>query len=508
MDPNSIDQIELRANTAAGPVVSDVEPRAAEKKVTESNFIWAPQRLKHKPVLPVDLCTSLPASTIRLIPYEILAMIFKHCVDADQLVPHTEPIALSLAGVCRLWREIMLAHLPLWSSIRFEPDQQTIWSSFGQPRKRISWFQSAADLFLRLSGQSPLQVSMGWKPLQPAAVVKLLSRNAHRLQHVEVEQRFPVISPLLRAMADDSPLLESLTISLHRSKARVYVRLGHPPPPHLDHDIEQFRTPQLRRLTILATFLPFFLPFPWSQLTHLRIGDYSRDRTGAKFPLWRCYDALHHCSSVTHLWLDMADDCRNNPPSRAPLSLPNLKFILLRNTPSDSIFFESLVAPCLKVLEYGTHYCGIEYSFPSVESFGRCLSRSPCLTALSLQASYPIFADILAFLRCLPGLTDFVWIIIRATILAVRGISCPPSLIGKLCEGPLIRMITSRCPPSTHDGHPPFPQSLRLVRIHADEDQGRRIASHLNLATLGSLEFDVYPPEQFPRSFTWLDKDL
>ncbi|KDQ65174.1 hypothetical protein JAAARDRAFT_202390 [Jaapia argillacea MUCL 33604] len=526
----SSDRSALRSNALAILAVLDVEPTPAEKVIVERKSIA--EGLITQATIPVEQSTSLLQSPIRRIPYEILAMIFKHRLDADEFARHTEPMPLVLSRVCRLWRKIMLSNSSLWSSIRFEPDQQTIWSLSAHelPRRQETfWFQSTVDFSLHLSGQSPLKVSMGWKPLASTATVKLLSSHVHRLQHVELEQRFSAISPLLRAIANDSPLLESLAITLYRDQTRVYLRPGVPPRPLLVHDIKHFQSPKLRHLTILTTCLPFFLPFPWSQLTHLRVGDYSSEKPGARFQLWRCYDALHQCSSLTHLWLDMADPCRNNPRPQSPISLPNLKFLMLKRTRSDSIFFESLVAPRLKVLEYGSLSCGTLHYFPLVESFERFLSRSPCLTALSLQTSHPTSADIVAFLRCLPGLTDF-----RLDYYSYDNIGCASDLIAALayrhddlgasllpqlqrfytthvpdvCEDPLIRMITSRCPLSANDGHSPFPHPLRLVRIHADEDQGRRIASLLNLPALTYLEFDVLPPEKFPPSFTWSHNGL
>lgn len=83
--------------------------------------------------------TSCPATSINVLPVEILAHIFTFCTDqapgkSKSFPPCTIPAWLPITHVCRYWRTASLSHPPLWTSTT--PDLSLRWVKIFMERSR------------------------------------------------------------------------------------------------------------------------------------------------------------------------------------------------------------------------------------------------------------------------------------------------------------------------------------------------------------------------------------
>ncbi|KAJ6561415.1 hypothetical protein DFH09DRAFT_1159904, partial [Mycena vulgaris] len=206
------------------------------------------------------------------LPFEITAEIFVRCLPLSKDWDESEsPMArelqetapLVLLGVCRAWRDIVLAMPTLWSKlhIRFDYFPEDVAS---EPRL----IEDFVDLWLSRAADCPLSISFSlygfegtvWEesPFHASRMRDIIHRHSHRIQHLELG----MIEWEIRKLDLDSasfPLLQSATFGC------VYSPGNDPHPGAVFGNAPQFHNLVLLRSpggTALSSF-----SLPWLQLT-------------------------------------------------------------------------------------------------------------------------------------------------------------------------------------------------------------------------------------------------
>ncbi|KAF7356979.1 F-box domain-containing protein [Mycena venus] len=158
---------------------------------------------------------TFPVSTL---PSEITAEIFIHSSppinSAHSFAPPLTVAPLSLMGVCRAWRDIVLATPTLWSTLLIAihriPDEMA---------SKSDLVASFIEQWLARAGDCPLSLvvdnSMNNDVLDPSMVIRLreiIHRHSHRLQYLELDSLHEVGE--LGLASTEFPLLQHATLAL------------------------------------------------------------------------------------------------------------------------------------------------------------------------------------------------------------------------------------------------------------------------------------------------------
>ncbi|KDQ63924.1 hypothetical protein JAAARDRAFT_201403 [Jaapia argillacea MUCL 33604] len=311
----------------------------------------------------LDLINSL-LSPIRRLPPEILAQIFH---DIDLHYKHPLDIRDPILEVCWHWREVALQNPTIWSSFQAECDLP---DSEEATRESLNYFRnfwaSALAVLLSRSGESPLTISLAVSIFNAGPIFAALCPHVHRLKEVRLTNwgdSIHGVVPLLHAMVERDPvLLETLIIADELEKSA---------------DLQSFRAPRLRTVALLHQTRPALIALPWSQLTHLHLGN--PDERQDTFALNSCFDVLRQCVELTHCWIG----CRTRPRLEseqivAPIRLPKLTFLRIFGTFGDRLLLEHLVVPSLVDLRYFPKDSSGKGMIKSIRALAGCIERSSC----------------------------------------------------------------------------------------------------------------------------------
>ncbi|KDQ58221.1 hypothetical protein JAAARDRAFT_193645 [Jaapia argillacea MUCL 33604] len=335
------------------------------------------------------LANSLAASPIRKLPPEVLARIFT-AAWVDTIKRHTDVLDPFLQ-VCWHWRQVAL-NPAIWSSIHMEyyvidKDPTMLVSALGHLLQRSN------DTRLVVTVEIPIH----WHTFRNVTVFSVFCPHVHQLGSALLRnmRHSDDMAVLLCSMASGSPRLESLALSQWEHQVDMVESL---------QDIQSFVAPHLRTLSLYQGWHPSWLPFPWSQLTHLQFGD----NRATFYSVDSCFNVLRQCVQLTHCWIY----CRSvniplvafgiaapytdpHPPfiNKNPIILPKLHFLSVTLTHDDHLFFERLHAPCLMELKY------IPIGGPEMMmGFKSWMMSSSCLLkklTVDLWREWMVFLDLL-----------------------------------------------------------------------------------------------------------------
>ncbi|KDQ57070.1 hypothetical protein JAAARDRAFT_207415 [Jaapia argillacea MUCL 33604] len=327
---------------------------------------------------------------IHRLPPELLTEVFLNCLDDEG-----SPQPFLLYAVCRHWRNVTLGAPRLWSRIYLTPNFPS--------SERLALIRAHVQILLTRSAGAPLSLHIDFSKCAMASLLDLFLPHAHRFRHVKLSNpTLDDIAPFIRAIANHSPMLESFAIP-------SYSREDISPKTTLS-DIKAFLAPSLREVTLAGCWHPSTLFFPWSHLTHLRLGDVVAN-TQAQLSFTSCIEILRQCAELTHCWLyiDATDNSLTIPTiNNKPIVLPELRFLLLDWSYRDYLLLEQLVAPKLVDFSYGPPYFPEDEKCPfALRAIETCLNQSHCtLESLALDLWLVPFNDIISLLRLLPSLTS------------------------------------------------------------------------------------------------------
>ncbi|KDQ58226.1 hypothetical protein JAAARDRAFT_206893 [Jaapia argillacea MUCL 33604] len=294
------------------------------------------------------LANSLSASPIRKLPPEILSRIFQ--MARKVRIKNPVDVLDSFLEVSWHWRRVAL-NPTIWSNVGVQYYQHSGDNSHGEGPFTLV---SALRIILTRSNDTRLSVSADILPHHPtvscldANVFSVFCSHVLRLGDVRILNRrhWDDLVVLLRVMAGGSQRLETLSLSQWEEM----------PTPESLSDITTFIAPQLQSVALHMAWHPDWLALPWSQLTHLRLGD--RDVVPACYSLASCFPVLRQCTELTHCWVHCVDPSPPSPQDdspfipQTPILLPKLRFLSVTMTPGHHLFFERLEAPHLTELAY------------------------------------------------------------------------------------------------------------------------------------------------------------
>ncbi|KDQ65161.1 hypothetical protein JAAARDRAFT_249363 [Jaapia argillacea MUCL 33604] len=451
--------------------------------------------------------TETTVPPIHRLPPELLTEVFVNCLDDEGF-----PQPFLLCGVCRYWWNVTLGVPRLWSRIYLAPDFPS--------DERLALIKAHVQILLTRSVAAPLSLHIDWSKCSSTSILDLFLPHVHRFRHVTLyDPASDDMGPLIRAIADHSPMLESFAIPSFDLE-------------DIFSDIKAFRTPNLRELTLADCWHPSTLTFPWSHLTHLRLGDVEED-TRAQLSLISCIEILRQCAELTHCWLYL-DDTDNSLPvptvSTTPIVLPELRFLFLDWSYRDHILLERLVAPKLVDFTYGPPYFPESERCPiALRAIETCFTQSQCtLESLALDLWLVPFDDIISILQLLPSLISLhlelyyqfdAWIPGEELLNALWGLHTPrlgilllPRLrklsINTFCingtsdfsslQESFANMIASRCsiPPSKPEERGTLQPSTSLTHVAITSEAFSAecceyLRSRLSLHIAAGLELDL-----------------
>ncbi|KAJ7453030.1 hypothetical protein B0H11DRAFT_2072320 [Mycena galericulata] len=192
------------------------------------------------------------------LPPEITSSIFSHYVHNPRL-GHTRPSApgrgpLTLAGVCRTWRNVCLSTGSLWASLRIYP----------HPSWAVDDFVHLLQWWLERVGNHPMDLRIfgcGPETAIPMKIFSVVSHHSNKLRTLGLTLDKPFSFPNDR-FRGRLPLLNKLVVSFIIQGDRPVM-------------ITAFEdAPLLREVRLSGASLQW-ISLPWIQLTHLEFYDES-----------------------------------------------------------------------------------------------------------------------------------------------------------------------------------------------------------------------------------------
>ncbi|KAG1750481.1 uncharacterized protein EDB91DRAFT_1303914 [Suillus paluster] len=352
MDEQRISHFLAEQNLALSSVREEIDRARAELS-----------RLEAKESGIMELVQQLEAlqSPVRRMPTEIMAKVFNHCVQ-DEEIQEPDPLRapLLLGQVCSAWRDLVFSLPCLWKTLKVEfPSTTPDWENVMQSRimSMHMWISRAKALPLSLILEHPSGSPITWTALM--SLDNEILTLGSRIQELSLCFSPLALSSLLTFTQSPLPQLRHLELCSSKS-----LPSNDNPPPLFLYD-----APSLRSLSIAWGSLDSTqFSVPWSQLTQLSLQ----------------YDASPYWSSVHTDYLIVLRQCPNlkscsigidttlvdSDPE--PVTLPALESLKVRlfcHTLYTHRFFDALHAPKLRTLEIQNVSLAMG-SFPSqMESF-------------------------------------------------------------------------------------------------------------------------------------------
>ncbi|KAJ7769318.1 hypothetical protein B0H16DRAFT_1715792 [Mycena metata] len=183
------------------------------------------------------------------LPAEITTQIFSHYVD-DPHIGHTQNPGrgpLTLASVCRSWRDLSLSAWLLWSSLRIYP----LRNMDGLPEFLACWLQRA--------GNHPLNLQVVRNPAITVAILPILSQYSAQLRTLSLvlDRPYSLLNTAIRGSV----------ASLEKLALYIIAEGDNPVLITAFHD-----APRLRQAELSGASLDW-IQLPWIQLTHLHFSN-------------------------------------------------------------------------------------------------------------------------------------------------------------------------------------------------------------------------------------------
>jgi hypothetical protein len=312
-------------------------------------------------------------SPMRRLPPEVIAEIFLRCIPPQPYILHARCAPLMLTGVCKRWRNIVLASPRLWSYV-------TLFAHAKTP----ATYTEGIRRWIMLSGASPLDLNLccDYDVENAKAIVEIVAPTCERWRSLSLRMSVTDLQGL-SAIKGRIPLLQSLNLNL-----------GHNTPlPLLNETLSYFHdSPSLHFVSLSRppTPGPVLLKLPWGQLTGLTIINYSN---------FTVLEILRQTPSVVTATFSVYGDMTNLGTTEVRLEcLTSLYWS------GSTELFALLTAPSLQELDVQPSY-GFEETAWHL-SFASLLTRSGChLVKLTLR---DIALSDEAFVRCMQGTPDLV----------------------------------------------------------------------------------------------------
>lgn len=272
-------------------------------------------------------------SPIRRIPQDVLREIFVRCLPTtyNSIMARRQP-PLLLGRVCSSWRIISRTTPKLWSSIHIAiPDSFYV----------VNLTAIVAD-WLNMSGALPLSITVYQSELHGHRVERdlfpYLISLSKRWKHIHLSLHPIEFPPIAALSAEDVPLLESLSIELHKVEGR---RL------QLTKPCGIFQAPRLRGLSICASLVFTVTLISWSKLSELII-----TKTGTRLDMDVAFAILKCCRNLTSCSLEFRFSDVPPQPQSDPVILPLLKTLSITGDNSLGPFLDNLHLPKLLNLKF------------------------------------------------------------------------------------------------------------------------------------------------------------
>ncbi|KAJ7914042.1 hypothetical protein B0H13DRAFT_2463676 [Mycena leptocephala] len=251
---------------------------------------------------------------------EITSRIFSHYVNEPHVgrtrTPGRGP--LTLASVCRSWRDLCISVRSLWASLRIYPDSSWVIEEF--LRFLQCWIQRAGNhpLDLHVFRSEPGTTTMD--------ILSFLAPYSVQLHTLGFTLDKPFSFPNAQ-FQKKLPLLEKLVVN-------VITESDHPVIMTAFSD-----APRLRQVRLSGASRQW-ISLPWIQLTHLEFSDES---------VPSCLQILQETSNleILDVYLPGWESNSLRPP---PLTLPHLHTLRFRYD-HDGILLDRLVLPSLKTIQ-------------------------------------------------------------------------------------------------------------------------------------------------------------
>ncbi|KAJ7208239.1 hypothetical protein GGX14DRAFT_633804 [Mycena pura] len=295
--------------------------KAAKRDQTDLRFSYAISTTSVRPGNISEL--NLIAYPVLTLPPEIMAEIFKWCIDTG-LSLHPSVAPLLLTQICRDWRDLAFSTPALWDTI-IEIDFDV------HPRAEAfveTWFSHA--------GARPLSLGIICsETLDSACLESVILQHASRLQSLDVMTYSDVFCNLTAVQS--FPILRNLEL------ACLY-----------DDDDDEGDTqlfcinsaPTLRHLS-LERVRPSLVIMPWAQLKKITL---------VLLPLWECLNALRWATSLQEFRRQGPPDERDQSTSEISSVRHSSLVSFAISSDADEDILPLLALPCLQRFELGGRF--------------------------------------------------------------------------------------------------------------------------------------------------------
>ncbi|KZP21096.1 hypothetical protein FIBSPDRAFT_861007 [Athelia psychrophila] len=314
---------------------------------------------------------------IRSLPNELLSEVFEW---SCALSPWDHDFPVSLALVCRHWRETAFATPAIWANITvghyFQSDSST---KCGSAHQAKLWLERSANKSLVLKFPEPLDI---YTELEIPE--ELISASVRwEFLHCSLNHQS---SSLFRPIQGRLPILQSLILVTDET---VYLT-----------DLDLFETaPRLREVLLFTPAVDGTLKLPFNQLTKLSIMRF--------LPSHECLEYLRLCPNLTvfeaHIEMDQN---ATSVPKGPHLTHKCLRVLKLCGRLCYQSFLEWVTVPALQTLDIHDGTSIVAQGGRQVQDIFDMISRSACtITTLRCSITSPP-ASILDYMHLFPHLLN------------------------------------------------------------------------------------------------------
>lgn len=304
-------------------------------------------------------------SPIRQMPLEVMQEIFVHCLPNDQYVrPDACKAPLLLGQVCAPWRRAVLATPRLWSSLAIQ-------LSHRNSGRRLSLMKS----WISRSSGHPISLFV-YIPMADEHIanmfVGILHSHLHRLKNLRLTLPHHCRTPVLEALAQGTPLLESLQMRFSPTKVE-------------DTPLSS------GKLLVTGTSAPRLRAVSWSSqgiervlfslhVTHLTDLDVDYPLSVAE-----CLGIMKECPKLINCEFRAVSAWENTTSfpidvsASLPIVLSEVRALSLQTTQALDIFFDCLELPALETLKVVDMGLETDFRVWSQSTFNGFIARSGCL---------------------------------------------------------------------------------------------------------------------------------
>jgi hypothetical protein len=402
-----------------------------------------------------------PRHSIEVLPPELLAEIFVHCLPSRSWVPESPRIyeaPMLLCQVCSYWRELAISLPFLWSSLRGYMDVSN--------RAQLSHLL-LYQLWIERSRTRPLSLYIDLDSSDPSTsfLMNLFLAEIHRWGDIVFYFDYRPAKDFFAIDGRRAHLLHSLSI-------RAYNCFEASTVDKIPSILQSF--PNLRCLRWSSQVTPMtLLKTPFPRLTHIKL-------LKCPLPLVEFVRFISQCPQIRDIEVDAV-----KPPSK-PFTLPVITLPHLSSLRVGTIFrvdemIDYFTLPSLRYLEYGK---------VQIQSFENFASRSSCkLEAFHLKDYLGVTEEEALYLLAMPslqslrelgirvnGITDRLLELLKYSEANLKDNILPHleglSLVGcRTTDGVFSDMVASRWRPTQGSRNDSPTASLRSVSVDFEHRQ-------------------------------------